>query len=85
MTPQSKRLPAFQAEQAIRLARETLDIEAAAVLGLQKHLGSAFAEAVEMILKAIEKAGYFPSKDCCIALDPAASSFYKKGKYYLAA
>jgi arabinose-5-phosphate isomerase len=50
MTPQSKRRPAFQAEQAIRLARETLDIEAAAVLGLRQHLGRSFAQAVEMIL-----------------------------------
>ncbi len=50
MTPQSKRLPAFQAEQAIRLAREALDIEAAAVLGLRQHLGISFAQAVEMML-----------------------------------
>ena len=50
MTPQSKRLPAFQAEQAIQLARETLDIEAAAVLGLKQHLGHSFADAVQMML-----------------------------------
>ena len=50
MTPQSKRPPAFAAEQAIRLARETLEIEAAAVLGLGRHLGSSFAKAVEMML-----------------------------------
>ncbi len=31
------------------------------------------AEAVELIVKAIEKAGYAPGKDCSIALDPAAS------------
>ena len=40
-------------------------------------------EAVEAILSAIEKAGYSPAKDCCIALDPAASEFYKDGQYIL--
>jgi len=41
-------------------------------------------EAVELILAAIEKAGYSPGKDCFIALDPAASTFYQQGKYVLA-
>ena len=41
-------------------------------------------EAVELILKAIEKAGYRPGTDCLIALDPAASTFYDQGKYSLA-
>ena len=50
MTRQNTQPPAFQAEQAIRLARETLDIEAAAVLGLKQHLGHSFARAVEMML-----------------------------------
>lgn len=50
MTRQTNPVPAFQIEQAIRLARETLDIEAAAVLGLKQHLGPAFARAVEMML-----------------------------------
>ena len=40
-------------------------------------------EAIEVILSAIEKAGYKPGKDCFIALDPAASEFYKDGKYIL--
>jgi len=40
-------------------------------------------EAVELILAAIEKAGRRPGKDCWLALDPAASEFYKKGKYVL--
>ncbi len=40
-------------------------------------------EAVELILAAIEMAGYKPGIDCYIALDPAASSFYKEGKYVL--
>jgi len=40
-------------------------------------------DAVEAILAAIEKAGYKPGKDCFIALDPAASEFYKDGQYVL--
>ena len=41
------------------------------------------AEAVEIILQAIEKAGYKPGEDVCIALDPAASEFYdEKEKLY---
>ena len=40
-------------------------------------------QAVATILSAIEKAGYQPGKDCFIALDPAASEFYKDGKYIL--
>jgi len=40
-------------------------------------------EAVELVLAAIEKAGYRPRKDCFIALDPAASAFYQNDKYAL--
>jgi len=40
-------------------------------------------EALEVIVKAIEKAGYKPGHDIFIALDPAASSFYEDGKYIL--
>jgi enolase len=41
------------------------------------------AEAIELILDAIEKAGYTPGEQIAIALDPAASEFYDKetGKY----
>ena len=42
-------------------------------------------EAVEVILAAIDKAGYKAGKDIAIALDPASSSFYEKGKYILEA
>ena len=45
---------------------------------------SSNSEAVEVILATIELAGYKPGKDCHIALDPAASSFYQEGKYVLA-
>jgi len=40
-------------------------------------------EACEVIVKAIEKAGYKPGIDIAIALDPAASSFYEDGMYNL--
>ncbi|MCL0094484.1 phosphopyruvate hydratase [Dehalococcoidales bacterium] len=40
-------------------------------------------QAIELVLSAIEKAGYQPGKDCFIALDPAASEFYKDGQYIL--
>lgn len=42
-------------------------------------------EALDVIIKAIEKAGYTPGKDISLALDAAASSFYKEGKYLLEA
>jgi len=41
------------------------------------------AEAIELILQAIEKAGYKPGKDIVIALDPASSGFYEEGLYQL--
>ena len=39
------------------------------------------AEAIEVILEAITKAGYKPGRDICVALDSAASEFGEKGKY----
>jgi enolase len=42
-------------------------------------------EAIEVILKAIEKAGYKAGRDIVLALDPAATEFYKDGVYTLAA
>jgi len=41
-------------------------------------------EAVEVILAAIERAGYRPGEEIFLALDPAASEFYEDGKYRLA-
>lgn len=41
------------------------------------------AEAVELIIEAIQKAGYKPGADICIALDPASSGFYEDGLYHL--
>ncbi|HEX9899669.1 MAG TPA: phosphopyruvate hydratase [Candidatus Methylomirabilis sp.] len=40
-------------------------------------------EAVQLILRAIEKAGYTPGVDVFLALDPAASEFYQDGRYVL--
>lgn len=42
-------------------------------------------EALELIVSAIEKAGYKPDQDVFLAMDPAASEFYKSGKYVFAA
>ena len=40
-------------------------------------------EALQVIVKAVEKANYKPVKDVRIALDPAASEFFEDGKYVL--
>jgi enolase len=40
-------------------------------------------EAVEVILEAIQAAGYEPAKQIAIALDPAASEFYDEGAYVM--
>ena len=41
------------------------------------------AEAIEVILEAIEKTPYTLSKDICLALDVAASEIYRDGLYHL--
>jgi enolase len=41
-------------------------------------------EAVQLLVEAIEKAGFTPGTDLAIALDPASSEFYRDGKYVLA-
>ncbi|MBM3708223.1 MAG: phosphopyruvate hydratase [Actinobacteria bacterium] len=41
-------------------------------------------DAIKYIVKAISEAGYNPGKDVYIALDPAATEFFKEGKYHLA-
>jgi enolase len=38
-------------------------------------------EAIEVVLEAIQQAGYKPGDEIAIALDPAASEFYQDGKY----
>jgi len=41
------------------------------------------SEALDLIVEAVEKAGYKPFEDIAIALDPAASGFYEDGLYHL--
>ena len=50
MTAASPVLPPFDAEQALRLARETFDIEAAALNALAARVDARFAQAVQMAL-----------------------------------
>jgi len=38
-------------------------------------------EAIEVVVEAIQQAGYKPGEDIAVALDPAASEFYQDGKY----
>ena len=52
--------------------------------GFAPDLGSN-EEALELIVQAIEQAGYKPGKDMALALDAAASEFYDKGRYRLEA
>lgn len=51
--------------------------------GFAPNLGSN-EEAIEVVLQAIEKAGYKPGIDICIALDPASSEYYipEENKYH---
>ncbi|WP_448509960.1 phosphopyruvate hydratase [Immundisolibacter sp.] len=51
--------------------------------GFAPQLTGGNDEACELIVAAIEKAGYTPGKDIAIALDPAASSFFEGGMYRL--
>ncbi|MER6876220.1 phosphopyruvate hydratase, partial [Amycolatopsis sp. NPDC000673] len=48
--------------------------------GFAPQLGSA-DEALEFVVRAIEKTGYEPGKDIALLLDPAASEFYRDGAY----
>jgi enolase len=50
--------------------------------GFAPNLGSN-EDACEVILEAMEAAGYTPGKDISLALDPAASSFFADGAYHL--
>jgi enolase len=40
-------------------------------------------DALDLIIEAIERAGYKPGEDIAIALDPASTEFFEKGKYVL--
>lgn len=52
--------------------------------GFAPNLGSN-AEAMDLIVQAIEKAGYKPGEDISLAIDAAANSFYQNGSYNMAA
>jgi len=52
--------------------------------GFAPNLGSN-QEALDLLLQAVEAAGYRPGEDIVLALDAAASAFYRDGKYVLAA
>ena len=51
--------------------------------GFAPNLGSN-REALDLIIEAIEAAGFTPGTDIALAMDPAASEFYKDGSYVLA-
>ncbi len=51
--------------------------------GFAPNLKSA-REALDFILKSIEKAGYRPGEDICLALDCAATEYFRDGKYHMA-
>ena len=82
-------------EEALRMGAEVFHSLASVLRGrgLSTAVGdeggfapnlSSNEEAIEVIVAAIDKAGFEPGKDVFIALDPAASSFYQDGKYVLA-
>jgi enolase len=48
--------------------------------GFAPNIGSA-PEALDFVMRAIEKAGYRPRDDIALALDPAATEFFKNGAY----
>ena len=60
-------------------------LERHATAGWNRELNLASTdEALGFVVKSIEQAGYTPGDDVMIALDPAASEFFKDGKYDLA-
>lgn len=80
--------------QALRMGSETFHTlkKVLSEKGLNTAVGdeggfapnlSSNEEAIKVIIEAIEKAGYVPGEDIFIALDPAATEFYKDGKYHL--
>ena len=81
--------------EALRMGAETFH-KLKAILAKDGHVTSvgdeggfapnlkSHAEAFQYIIRAIEAAGYEPGRDICLAIDAAASEFYKDGKYVLA-
>jgi enolase len=66
------------------LAKRGYDTNVGDEGGFAPNLGSN-VEAVEVLLEAIEKAGYTPGDQIALALDPASSEFYRDGAYHLEA
>ena len=78
--------------EAVRMGAEvfhTLKKELSAA-GLNTGIGdeggfapnlSSTRDALDFILRSIEKAGYTPGEDICLALDCAATEYFKSGKY----
>jgi enolase 1/2/3 len=64
------------------LAAASLNTNAGDEGGFAPNLPSADA-ALGFLMRAIEKAGYRPGEDVVLALDPAASEFYRGGRYHL--
>ena len=50
--------------------------------GFAPNIGST-RDALDFIMKSIEKAGYKPGKEVALALDAASTEFYKDGQYHL--
>jgi len=80
---------------AVRMGAETFHVlkKELSAAGYNTGLGdeggfapalSSTREALDFILKAIEKAGYKPGEDIYLAIDAAASEYYKDGKYEMA-
>ena len=87
---------ALRFSDALRMAVETYHTLKATLhaRGLSTGVGDegGFAPALtsneaplELLVSAIEAAGYRPGEDLAIAVDPAASEFYRDGSYHLAA
>ncbi len=53
--------------------------------GFAPKLGGGNAEALDFLLRAIERAGYRPGEDVLVAIDAAASEFGERGRYTLRA
>jgi enolase len=66
------------------LAKKGYDTNVGDEGGFAPNLGSNL-EAVEVLLEAIEKAGYVPGEQIALALDPASTEFFKDGAYHLEA
>ncbi|MEP6767877.1 MAG: phosphopyruvate hydratase [Acidobacteriota bacterium] len=65
-----------------RLKKQGLSTAVGDEGGFAPDIGSS-REALDLLVSAIEAAGYRAGRDIVIALDPAASEFYRKGKYVL--